>query len=248
MIFDGVTAYTVNHLDTIPLVVNDWLHLVFFLCVDTFIFVSFLYILLITDGYPKTTKRKVMLYAPLLVNIVVLLFTIDSVEYRVGMRINYSMGNAVYACYAMAAVYILITEVRFWRRWKYIEMNKRASIALYLIVQFCCCGYQMMVPDALIICLATTVMILGAYIHQENPMYEELSHYHREMVMGFATLVENRDNNTGGHIKRTSIYAELLASELVRKGLYKDILTKEYIKNLKMAAPMHDVGKIIQWD
>ena len=36
----------------------------------------------------------------------------------------------------------------------------------------------------------------------------------------------------------------MLAKELKNKGLYKDELTEDYIKNLTMAAPMHDVGKI----
>ncbi len=71
-----------------------------------------------------------------------------------------------------------------------------------------------------------------------------MSRYHNEMVMGFATLVENKDGSTGGHIKRTSLYVELLAKELLNRGLYKDILTPEYVENLRKAAPMHDIGKI----
>lgn len=73
---------------------------------------------------------------------------------------------------------------------------------------------------------------------------EELSLYHHEMVMGFATLVENKDGSTGGHIKRTTAYAKLLAEELKRRDFESETLTKKYIKNLGMAAPMHDIGKI----
>ena len=73
---------------------------------------------------------------------------------------------------------------------------------------------------------------------------QELSRYHEEMVMGFATLIENRDNNTGGHVKRTTLYVRLLAEELRNRGYYSEILTRDYMKNLLMAAPMHDVGKI----
>lgn len=36
----------------------------------------------------------------------------------------------------------------------------------------------------------------------------------------------------------------MLAKELKNRGVYKDELTEDYIKNLIMAAPMHDVGKI----
>lgn len=73
---------------------------------------------------------------------------------------------------------------------------------------------------------------------------EKLRAYHKEMIMGFAVLVENKDGSTGGHIKRTTAYVKLLAEELQRKGYYRDVLTKEYVSNLCLAAPMHDIGKI----
>jgi len=40
------------------------------------------------------------------------------------------------------------------------------------------------------------------------------------------------------------MYVRLLARELRRRGYYKEVLTKDYVKNLCLAAPMHDIGKI----
>ena len=62
--------------------------------------------------------------------------------------------------------------------------------------------------------------------------------------MSFATLVENKDGSTGGHIKRTTAYVKLLAEELRERGYYKETLTKDYIRDICQAAPMHDIGKI----
>ena len=59
-----------------------------------------------------------------------------------------------------------------------------------------------------------------------------------------ADIVENRDDNTGGHIKRTARYVEGIAGELKKRGAYADILTDEYMKDLVVAAPLHDIGKI----
>ena len=87
-------------------------------------------------------------------------------------------------------------------------------------------------------------MVVGIYLNEEDPALNEISRYHSEMVMSFATLVENKDGSTGGHIKRTTAYVKLLAEELRARGYYKDILTKDYIQNLCQAAPMHDIGKI----
>lgn len=85
-----------------------------------------------------------------------------------------------------------------------------------------------------------TTKLLNNLLNAET----ELKHFHKEMVMGFATLVENKDGSTGGHIKRTTTYVKLLAEELRSRGLYKEELTDEYLENLYRAAPMHDIGKI----
>lgn len=108
----------------------------------------------------------------------------------------------------------------------------------------CITAYQMLHPQTLLSSLGVTIIVLGVYVNQENPTVEELSRYHNEMVMGFATLVENKDGSTGGHIRRTSLYVRMLAEELQRRGCYGDVLTKDYMKNLSKAAPMHDIGKI----
>lgn len=85
-----------------------------------------------------------------------------------------------------------------------------------------------------------TANLLSTLLHKE----EQLSHSHNEMVMGFATLVENKDGSTGGHVKRTTTYVKLLAEELRDRGIYKEELNNEYLENLYRAAPMHDIGKI----
>ncbi|MCI5905416.1 MAG: HD domain-containing protein [Oscillospiraceae bacterium] len=102
----------------------------------------------------------------------------------------------------------------------------------------------MVFPETLISSIAVTVFILGIYMNSEDPALIELSRMHTETVMSFANLIENRDDNTGGHIKRTSRYVQLIAEELCDRGYYSDLLTKDYITNLIKAAPMHDIGKI----
>lgn len=122
--------------------------------------------------------------------------------------------------------------------------NKLITVATCIAAAIVVTIYQMIQPQALITCLVPTLVILGAYLNMENPLFLKLQAHNKEMVMGFATLVENKDGSTGGHIHRTTTYVEMLARELKMKGLYSDELTEDYIKNLVMAAPMHDIGKI----
>ncbi|MBQ3836412.1 MAG: HD domain-containing protein [Treponema sp.] len=64
-------------------------------------------------------------------------------------------------------------------------------------------------------------------------------------IIGMANLVENRDVDTGEHVKRTSAYVKLLAEEAKKTLEYRNILTDKYIALVVKAAPMHDIGKIV---
>lgn len=64
------------------------------------------------------------------------------------------------------------------------------------------------------------------------------------IITTMADIIENRDESTGGHIRRTAKYVEILAKELQHQGKYPDILTNQYINDMVMAAPLHDIGKI----
>ncbi len=244
LMLDGTTAYTVNHLDVVNNTANMILHMLFFLALDSVIFLLFLYMLSNTGGLPKKRWQRLLLYSPYFINILIVVLSIGSLEYRIGRNTNYSMGIPVYACFIMAGVYLAMTLAVFFRRRNYIESRKRISIFTYQFVLSFTIIFQMIVPEALISSAAVTMLILGVYMNMENPALEELNHYHSEMVLGFATLMEGKDDNTGGHIRRTARYVKLLAEELSERGYYSDILTKDYIENLYKAAPLHDIGKI----
>ena len=71
---------------------------------------------------------------------------------------------------------------------------------------------------------------------------EHLVEMHEKLILGMATMVESRDNSTGGHIRRTSEGVRMLTDEIRKDNVME--LSDEFINNLIKAAPMHDLGKI----
>ena len=65
----------------------------------------------------------------------------------------------------------------------------------------------------------------------------------QSVISSLATVVEERDENTGDHIQRTSDYVLLLANAMKTDGKYARV-SAEFLKNVLLAAPMHDLGKI----
>ena len=241
---DGITAITVNHLDVVNITLNRILHLLFLLSIDTVIYMMFGYMVKMTGFLPQNRVKRFILNVPYLINVLIVVLNIGNLEFIQGQYTNYSMGVSAYTCFVMVGIYILFTLAVFFKRWNYIERSKRMSILTYLLALIVITLIQGLNPELLLSSVAVTLMIIGVYLNQEDPILNEVSRYHGEMIMGFATLVENKDGSTGGHVKRTTAYVKLLAEELQNRGYYKDILTKDYMKNMSLAAPMHDIGKI----
>lgn len=63
------------------------------------------------------------------------------------------------------------------------------------------------------------------------------------IIRGMAVMVESNDNNTGGHIIRTSTCVSILVHKL-KKHKYNPEIKNSYWRDLIKAAPMHDLGKI----
>lgn len=107
-------------------------------------------------------------------------------------------------------------------------------------------------------CIILCVSITSRLEKYKNLLVEEnerktqtLIRHNRKMIaiqenaiIGMADLIENRDQDTGEHVKRTSRYVELLTRAAQKAGYCRDILTDNYVELLIKAAPMHDIGKI----
>ncbi|MGN0666523.1 MAG: HD-GYP domain-containing protein [Huintestinicola sp.] len=244
VVFDGITAYTVNHMDSVPELVNDAAHFIFMLLLDCVICTHFLYWLDETDSMPQKRSIRFMYTLPAWILGTITAFTMPMIEYRTGTYSNYSMGVPVYASFVCIGFYSIITVALFLRKGVYLEKDKKTSFIMAMAAVLVITAMQMLSGESLFGSLAYVLIIISIYLLMENPTVKESNEYHKEMIMGFATLIENKDNNTGGHIRRTSIYAEIIAGELRKDPRFTDMITKDYMENLKLSAPMHDIGKI----
>lgn len=92
--------------------------------------------------------------------------------------------------------------------------------------------------------MTITIIVLIMQGNKRSFYHERVSGMQSGMITFMAEVVENRDDNTGGHIRRTAEYVAGIAKELKTQGKYSDILTDRYISDMVIAAPLHDIGKI----
>ncbi|MBD5489409.1 MAG: HD domain-containing protein [Lachnospiraceae bacterium] len=92
--------------------------------------------------------------------------------------------------------------------------------------------------------MSVTIIVLIMQGNKRSFYHEQVSNMQSGLIKFMAEVVENRDDNTGGHIRRTAEYVESIAKELKKQGIYSEILTDRYMSDMIVAAPLHDIGKI----
>ncbi|MGB0767258.1 MAG: HD-GYP domain-containing protein [Phycisphaeraceae bacterium] len=63
------------------------------------------------------------------------------------------------------------------------------------------------------------------------------------LIFGLAKLAASRDMETGGHLERISAFSTALAEQLQRQGGHPEV-TDEWVRELRLAAALHDIGKV----
>ncbi len=85
--------------------------------------------------------------------------------------------------------------------------------------------------------------ILNEMTESIDEKTQKINEIQNSIIMGMATMVESRDNSTGGHIKRTSDCVRVFAEHLKKLPEYS-YLSDSFYDSVIKAAPMHDLGKI----
>lgn len=92
--------------------------------------------------------------------------------------------------------------------------------------------------------MCNTEDMVMSYVEEVKQKNHVISKMQRNIIFTLANMVENRDANTGGHIKRTAKYVKMIGNGLRRDGIYPEVISKQYVKKLYDSAPLHDIGKI----
>lgn len=63
-------------------------------------------------------------------------------------------------------------------------------------------------------------------------------------IFAMSKLAESKDPETGTHLERMREYARAIAQQLARTDRYASQVDDEFIRNIYVASPLHDIGKV----
>lgn len=106
-------------------------------------------------------------------------------------------------------------------------------------------AFSLDVMNAVTFCLIGMVVygIICARNIRELHQSVRVESIQQSIISSLASVVEERDESTGGHIQRTEQFVAKLIQRMTAQEAYAR-LPREYCNNVVLAAPMHDIGKI----
>ena len=168
LIFDAATVYTVNHLDTVPLLLNDILHRFFIGTMVLIVYLFYRYIGILAEA--EGGKRPPLdIPAKAFLALAELEVMLLPVHYAVTPAGNYSDGPHANVCYLSTAFYLLLCVWLLLRSWKQLEKKKKFAIGAALLIEVCVSLLQALNPTWLISGMGITLMTLSFYLTLENP-------------------------------------------------------------------------------
>lgn len=152
------------------------------------------------------------------------------------LKLNERIPDDLYTLFTAPSNRFVIGEEAFER--KLSEIRKQDQIV----------GYSMLLEDDTE--QQKYVKLLNTYNSRLQSEVEEKTEHIRKVqnsiVTGMASVIESRDNSTGGHINRTSGVVRIFAYRLLEhpEVMEQFGLNRRFLHNVTKAAPMHDLGKI----
>lgn len=167
--FDAATAYTVNHMDSVPAWLNTGLHWFFLVSVVTMVTVFFAYFMHNLQNHEWTATKRRALVGIYLLSIILMSVTMPMLYYVKGETTCYSYGIPVFICFGTVAVILGMMANELKNVWDDVSGLQLATAMVLFLSMLFVCAVQATFPEMLISSLVPTIVLYSANMNIEDP-------------------------------------------------------------------------------
>ena len=234
LIFDMWSVYTVHHLDTVSKFTNRIVHTFYMGLMLLLFYCAYKYLETVIEEEIGDRIKKIIL-ADIYVILGSLGIALLPLEYIETPQGNYSFGPAAFAIYIGVALYLILIIWSLIKYWKDIPNKKRLAMFIVITSEVVVALYQIVVPTALISCLAIVLLNLGIYLTTENPDAQLVEMLEKETKRAdIANQAKTDFLANMSHEIRTPINAILGMNEMILRETEDDSI-REYAKDIENA-------------
>ena len=169
VILDGVTVWTVNHTETVPVYWNNLAHIAFYLSAILYSYGMCLYSVSLTQMRPLSQKTRLLMLAPVAIYLVLLCTPLLSIEYVQLNGTKASVGTAPVAGYAVAFGYFAAAVIAVVACRKKVDRHFKRIMLPMLFLLILSELIQTQVKEFLFTGCAVTAITVTFFFTLENP-------------------------------------------------------------------------------
>lgn len=205
VLLDMITVITVNHMDVVPLTLNNIVHILFYLSGLAYVMMVFSYMAELTLSHKK--YKRWMLALKIIFLLYLLSVPFLNIEYVQGNGTMYSYGSCVFALYGTILVMSAICALFLLVNIRRLDSRVVRTLLPVYIVFFVLITVQALIPELLFTGAATTILTMAMFFTLENPIrvYMELAYNDR------LTELKNRpcfDEDFSKYANRLTVMSE----------------------------------------
>lgn len=232
LVFDGLTVYTVNHMDTVPAWLNEVIHRLFIgTMIAVFYFVYHYIAVMLEEDFEVSLHisrfSTIVLYVGIVCTVFLPIIYIETPEG------NYSYGPVVYLLYACVSIYLLLTFILLYKCRRQIVKKKKVVILVAALIELVILIIQAIFPVVLISGMGIMFGNLAFYLMMENPDITLVKQIEKEKQKADeANVAKSVFLSNMSHEIRTPMNAVIGMTEiLLRTDMTAE--QKEYLANIR---------------
>lgn len=225
------------------------------------IMVSYVVYVITSSSFTRNRKiyLKLIMIGACLYMTLLIISQFTHIIYTIDDNNHYSRGKYFFVSMIFEILLYIAIVALFIHNRKDFDKSQTFSLFSFIFFPVVMQIAQIILLNLSLVTVGYTFAFLITFVNMNNNLEEVIDIQANEVtqknaqiirmqehtILSLSNLVENRDTDTGEHIKRTSAYVEMLATKLLIDGYLQDIITSRYIALIEKAAPMHDIGKIV---
>ena len=208
VIFDFITIYTVNHLETVPLWLNGLCHALFYIfailcCCEL---LRFVLNMVYGDRIPERRQRLVYLLPVSYFALIPVL----PIDYLQGSGSNYSYGICVFVGYGLAVAIFLVSEVLLLTHYSMLTQNAKRALVPGFLMMTAGVLLQAIIPELLFTGGAVTLVDASVFLTVADPAEK----FRRQAFRDASLNIDNRNAYTQEMIR----FSQIPVSALQARG------------------------------
>ena len=154
-------------------------------------------------------------------------------SYSVHTRLRAAVGVVLFlACYAAIHFQIVVPKYHYEGLVPFVVTAFNVSVVFFMI------------NNEVVLVVGQMERTLKNYHDRELSDSLRLAEIQRKVINNIASIIEDRDSDTGLHTARTSTLVGQICYEMARNPKYAKVLTDKTIEHITQSASLHDIGKI----